>query len=172
MTQTYAQLQKQIARLQKEAVSLREKEVHGVVARIKEAIAHYGLTAEQLGFGRGSSEKAKGKASLKTVLAKYADGNGNFWSGMGKRPNWLHEALNAGKTLDELRVGGAAAATKGTKVKAKVVKAAKGAKGAKRKPSQVLFRDGNGNSWTGRGPQPRWLKEALAGGKTLEELKG
>jgi DNA-binding protein H-NS len=46
MTQTYAQIQKQIAQLQKTADALREKEVSGVISRIKEAIVHYGLTAQ------------------------------------------------------------------------------------------------------------------------------
>lgn len=32
------------------------------------------------------------------------------------------------------------------------------------------YRDGSGNEWTGRGLQPRWLKAAVANGKTLESL--
>jgi len=43
---------------------------------------------------------------------------------------------------------------------------------AQRRPSTVLYRDDAGHSWTGRGPQSRWLKEALAQGKTLSELAG
>ncbi|WP_444813507.1 H-NS family nucleoid-associated regulatory protein [Variovorax gracilis] len=34
----------------------------------------------------------------------------------------------------------------------------------------MLHSDGI-NSWTGRGPKPPWLREAIAGGKTLEDLK-
>lgn len=33
------------------------------------------------------------------------------------------------------------------------------------------FRDGSGNVWSGRGPRPRWLREALAAGRTLEEFQ-
>lgn len=163
MTQTFAQIQKQIAQLQKAADALREKEVAGVVSRIKEAIAHYGLTAQQLGYG--ATEPAFKKVGKTAAGAKYSDGNGNFWSGMGKRPYWLRDALAAGRTLDDFRVGGVvtAGAAKATKPTRKL---------AKRRPSSVLYRDGAGNSWTGRGPQPRWLKAALAGGKTLEQLKG
>jgi len=165
MTQTYAQIQKKIADLQKSADALRQKEVTGVVARIKTAIEHYGLTAQQLGFG-GSMPKARastGKGVGKTNrAAKYSDGNGNSWSGMGKRPFWLRDALAAGKSLEDFRTRGVAvAAPKGATKKTK-----------KRRPSTVLYRDGAGNAWTGRGPQPRWLKEALAGGKTLGDLKG
>ena len=52
----------QIDKLQKEADSLRAKEVSGVVARIREANAHYNLTPQQL-FGRaGRNGRADGRA--------------------------------------------------------------------------------------------------------------
>lgn len=35
----------------------------------------------------------------------------------------------------------------------------------------VKFRDDAGHSWTGFGPKPRWFTEALAAGKTADELK-
>jgi DNA-binding protein H-NS len=166
MAQTYAQIQKKIAALQKEADALRQREVAGVVSRIKVAIEHYGLTAEQLGLG-GTKATAKvaskangttGKAAA--GVAKFSDGNGNIWSGMGPRPQWLRTALEAGKSLEEFRTAGAAAAAP-----------KKSGKPVKRRPTRVLYRDGSGNAWTGRGPQPRWLKEAVASGKTLEEMK-
>ena len=52
MAQTYKQIQKQIEQLQRQAEVLRNSEVKGVVDRIKVAIAHYGLTAAQLGLGQ------------------------------------------------------------------------------------------------------------------------
>jgi DNA-binding protein H-NS len=36
--------------------------------------------------------------------AKYSDGNGNTWSGRGRKPAWVLEAEGQGKTLDDLRV--------------------------------------------------------------------
>jgi DNA-binding protein H-NS len=162
MTQTYSQLQKQIAMLQRQADALREKEVSGVIARIKVAIDHYGLTAGQLGFGTAATgRKGAPKAAAASAGAKYSDGNGNSWSGRGPRPHWLRDALTSGKSLDEFMTGAALAHGK----KANVRK-------FKRRPSSVLYRDGIGHSWTGRGPQPRWMKEALANGKSLEDLKG
>jgi len=35
----------------------------------------------------------------------------------------------------------------------------------------IRFRDANGNVWGGRGPRPRWLREALAGGKSLKDFE-
>src|SRR5687767_5327512 len=59
---TLADSNAQIEQLQKEAAALRAAEVSEVVGRIKEAIAHYGLTAEDLGFvarrGRQPGRKA------------------------------------------------------------------------------------------------------------------
>lgn len=34
----------------------------------------------------------------------------------------------------------------------------------------VKYRDAAGNTWSGRGLQPRWLKEALASGKSLQDF--
>lgn len=165
MTQTYSQIQKKLAKLQREADALRQKEMGGVIARIKVAIEHYGLTADHL-FGGGGTGKTNslGKSA---PGAKYSDGKGQSWSGRGPRPRWLREAIAGGAALELFAVPGAAAAAPAS-AKGRAAKTAK----AKRRPSTVLYQDGAGNSWTGRGPQPRWLKEALAGGKTLEEMKG
>nr|WP_285427193.1 H-NS family nucleoid-associated regulatory protein [Variovorax paradoxus] len=40
---------------------------------------------------------------------------------------------------------------------------------AKRK-TKIRYRDQAGNAWSGMGPQPRWLKEAVAAGTSLEQL--
>lgn len=158
MTQTYSQIQKKIETLQRQADKLRDQEIHGVIDRIKTAIAHYGLTAAQLGFGGGALSGRK-TTSGSNRDAKFGDGQGNWWSGRGPRPHWLRDALNAGRLLEEFAL--APDQTTGPAKKKKL---------SSRRPSSVLYRDGAGNSWTGRGPRPRWLKEALEGGKTLEEL--
>ena len=113
MAKTYAQIQAQIRKLQQEADALKAKEVAGVVARIQEAIAHYGLTAKDL-FGKlpvAAPPKAPRKASAKgakatksTAPAKYQDAAGHQWSGIGKRPNWFRAALASGKTAADLLI--------------------------------------------------------------------
>jgi DNA-binding protein H-NS len=37
--------------------------------------------------------------------AKYADVSGNTWSGKGRRPKWLIDALATGKTLADFDIG-------------------------------------------------------------------
>jgi DNA-binding protein H-NS len=45
-------------------------------------------------------------------------------------------------------------------------------KGPGKTPKKVAakYRDGAGNTWSGRGLQPKWLKAALEGGKTLKDF--
>ncbi|MDM0065344.1 H-NS histone family protein [Variovorax sp. J31P207] len=107
MATTYRTIQKQIDKLQKQAESLRDREVSGVVERIKVAIAHYGLTAADLGLEpRGGAKKstptkkAPGKAK-----SAFGDSTGNVWSGRGPHPHWLRDALAAGHSLEEFRLG-------------------------------------------------------------------
>jgi DNA-binding protein H-NS len=102
MATTYAQLTKQIEALKQEAEAQRAKELSDVVKKMKEAIAVYGLTAADLGFGpaksTGTSKSAKGKGGQG---AKFRDDAGNAWSGRGPRPGWLKAALAAGKQLSD-----------------------------------------------------------------------
>ena len=111
MAKSLTSILSQIERLQKEAAAIQLE----VVARIRKDIAKYGLTAEQL-FGATTTAgagRAKGGAR-KTVKAakapKYADAAGNTWGGMGKRPEWLRQALAAGQALEEFLVGKTSAA--------------------------------------------------------------
>ena len=115
---TLAALNAQIAALQAQADVLRKKEVAAVVAKIKDAIAHYGLTAADLGLATAARKNAKlpaaggakpaskrrkkagPKPSARTV--KFKDDQGNTWGGMGKRPTWFKAALASGKTPEEL----------------------------------------------------------------------
>lgn len=112
---TLATLNAQIAKLQAQADALRTKEIAEVIARIQDAIKHYGLTAADLGLGgakskaakaaggaaaRKSKRKAAGKKPARKI--KFADGQGNTWGGMGKRPDWFKAALAAGKKPEDL----------------------------------------------------------------------
>ena len=112
MAKSLAQIEAQIEKLRRQAESIKAKEVQGVIDRIKEAIAHYGLTAEDLGLARRPLRAAGGKAAKvaerkvvkPATLPKYGDGTGKTWSGRGKRPQWFKDALAAGRTAEELRV--------------------------------------------------------------------
>lgn len=166
MAQTYAQIQRQIDALQRQAETLRAREVDGVVQRIKEAISHYGLTADQLGFETAQSGATKSRKTSKALrdgggtAAAYSDGDGNTWGGRGPRPRWLRDALNAGKALEDF--ASSRSPKKSAPSKSKPA-------GSKRKTAKQ-YRDQNGNHWSGFGPKPGWLKNALAAGETLDKF--
>ena len=126
MPKSLAQIDAEIAKLQQQRAAVMAKEVDGVVARIKEAIAHYNLQVEDI-FGPGVAPKAAPKAAPTKAAAS--------------RPTTAAPRAGTG------RKGPA----KGTKV-------------------AVKYRDDAGNSWTGRGSTPRWVREALAQGATLERF--
>lgn len=168
MTRTYSQIQKEIEKLQRQAEVLRRAEIKGVVERIKAAVAHYGLTADQLGVGKqGNGSRAPGKTTgtIAGSDAKFSDGQGNRWSGRGPRPRWLRDALASGRSMEEFRTG-----APGTPAAAGSLAKAAGARKTKRAPSKVRYSDDAGHSWTGRGPKPGWLKAALDQGKSLEDF--
>jgi DNA-binding protein H-NS len=131
MAKSLSSILNQIERLQKEAASIQSE----VIDRIKKEIAKYSLTPEQL-FGQATARRAavvkpKQKSAPKVRAAKFADGAGNTWGGMGKRPEWLRQALEAGRALEEFLVAGAGAkpssaakVTQPTKRKAKPASAA------------------------------------------------
>ena len=118
MTKTYAQIQKQIEELQRQAEAARQKEIAGVVGRIKEAIEAYGLSAADLGLEtarrRGRPPKSAGAAARparkaratakRTIAPKYRDEAGNTWAGRGARPRWLRDALAAGRKIEEFAI--------------------------------------------------------------------
>ena len=55
---TYSQMLEDIELLRQQAEEVRRKEVEVVIARIRDAIAFWGLTEEDLGFGRKVQKSA------------------------------------------------------------------------------------------------------------------
>jgi DNA-binding protein H-NS len=113
MTKSYASIVKQIETLKAEAEKARRKEVDGVIGRIRTAIDAYQLTAADLGFGVKASGPKKAAAKTKVrrkgaaksaIVVKFRNDSGGTWGGRGKRPQWLRDALNAGKTLADFAV--------------------------------------------------------------------
>lgn len=112
----YLEIIEQISVLKRDADRLRRKELASVIREIKSQIKTYGITAEDLGFDalRGASSPQRGQSTSKKGIAgrrsgrkvapKYADSNGNSWSGRGKQPNWLKTYLSNGGDLAALLV--------------------------------------------------------------------
>ncbi|MFM0341112.1 H-NS histone family protein [Paraburkholderia fungorum] len=92
---SYKQLTAQLEKLHKEVALAREKEVAQAIADIKQKVAEYDLTAEELGF------TSKPTTARKTAsVAKYRNPKtGETWSGRGRSPSWL-----AGKNRDRFLI--------------------------------------------------------------------
>ena len=161
MTKTYAQLTREIQALQAHAEKLRHSETKDVIAKLNASIAQYGLTAQDLHFPGGSASSSSSStrsthsgASPRAVTSadgvKYSDGPARVWGGRGPRPAWLREAMAQGRSLESF------AATR---------KATRGAASAPT-PAKVSLppmysHPKTGQTWSGRGPKPAWLKQSL-----------
>ena len=97
--QSYQEIINQIEDLQKQAEKIRETERAAAITEIKEKIAIFAISAEELGLtSTGKRPSTKGKSNVK---AKYRDPvSGATWSGRGKMPVWLKEQVDAGKSKD------------------------------------------------------------------------
>jgi DNA-binding protein H-NS len=99
---TYQEIVQKISELQKQAEEIKAREQAAVIADIREKIEQYGLTADDLGFG-GKVVAGKKTVSRK-VPVRYRDGAGNTWTGRGKRPGWLTQALASGKSMEDFLI--------------------------------------------------------------------
>jgi DNA-binding protein H-NS len=103
---TYQELKAQAEKLFAEAEEMRQKEIDGAIADIREKIQLYGLTAADLGLaagGPGASRRGKPQA---VAAVKYRGPNGETWGGgRGRKPQWVTKALKEGRDLSEFAVG-------------------------------------------------------------------
>jgi len=96
---SYQEILSQIEELKQKAQEARRQELAGAIAEIKRLMAEFGITVEDLG-GKAGKTKTRGAAA-----AKYRDpSSGKTWSGRGRRPGWVVDLENQGKTLDSCRI--------------------------------------------------------------------
>ncbi|OFZ97442.1 MAG: hypothetical protein A3H35_11850 [Betaproteobacteria bacterium RIFCSPLOWO2_02_FULL_62_17] len=119
---TYKNLLGEINRLQTLAAKRRRKEVGAVITDIRQKMADYGITLDELqapgrkrrGGGSGAkpgrpagkkAAKPKKKAAKRKVAPKYKDPqSGATWSGRGLTPKWLAEKEKAGAQREEFLI--------------------------------------------------------------------
>ena len=90
--------------VEKEIKERQRQEVKEARERILAIAQDLGVSVEELLAGGGG--KAKGKGSGAKVQAQYRnpDDENQTWTGRGRQPKWVAEALSKGKTLDDLRI--------------------------------------------------------------------
>lgn len=101
---TYLELKEQAEKLLAEAEKMREQEIADAIADIKRKIELYGLTAADLGLSKGIGPGSFRPKAAKSPV-KYRGPNGETWSGgRGRKPQWVTEALQQGRDLEEFAV--------------------------------------------------------------------
>ncbi|MEW1780655.1 H-NS histone family protein [Arthrobacter sp. NPDC080086] len=84
---TYKELIAQKAKLEEQIENARAKELETVIQQVRQTVAEYGLSAEDLGLAPRRGRRAGSKAP---VPAKYRDPKtGATWSGRGRAPAWI-----------------------------------------------------------------------------------
>ena len=120
---TYGELQSQIEDLKRKAAVARKEELGSAIRDIKKKIAEFGLTAADLGLAPTVAPKRAVKSPAKVssaksgpfnkkrratagvkVAPKYRGPAGELWTGRGRQPNWVAEALAGGRTMDDLLI--------------------------------------------------------------------
>ncbi len=88
MSQSLKDLLQQREALEKAITEARQNEIASAVTKVREIVAEYGLTAQDIFPGRGG--KSAGAKAASKVAAKYRDpATGQTWTGRGKAPKWI-----------------------------------------------------------------------------------
>lgn len=88
MTQTYKELLRQREALELAISQARQNEISSAVTKVRELVAEFGLTAQDVFPGRGSKNSMP--KAVSKVAAKYRDpATGKTWTGRGKAPKWI-----------------------------------------------------------------------------------
>ena len=96
---TYKELKAQAEALLKQAETARRAETSAVVAEIQARMREYGITIDDL---KGGAKKSKSRGA---VAAKYRNpATGDSWSGRGRAPRWLADAMAKGRSKEEFKV--------------------------------------------------------------------
>ena len=93
LRQLQSDIDSELKSRRREDVKLAQKELKSVAEK-------YGFSLNEL--VSGSTAKASGKPS--TVRFRHPDDPGKVWSGRGRKPVWIKEWEQAGRSLEKLRV--------------------------------------------------------------------
>lgn len=96
---TYKDLMEQRRELEQRIELARKAEVAAVVADIRQKIADYNLSPEDI-FRTGAAKSA----SKNIVPPKYRGINGETWTGRGRTPGWLTAAMAEGYSLTDFLI--------------------------------------------------------------------
>ena len=108
-------LRQQIAEMEKQAAELQKKNRPAVLAELREQMAAYGITAEELSRPAAKAAKPRGPLAKTASPAKakkpgvpspikYRGPEGQGWTGHGTAPRWLNDLVAAGQTREDFLI--------------------------------------------------------------------
>ncbi len=103
---TLKRLANQEARLQAEKQAARQE----AIETVNQLISIFSLKAADLTFGvaapvqKSTIQKIKPVKQRRKAAPKYRVADGRTWTGRGKMPLFIRDALNAGSTLEDLLI--------------------------------------------------------------------
>jgi DNA-binding protein H-NS len=98
---SYKELLAQRETLERQIEEAKSREYAEVLNEIKQKMADYGITLQELAGGRGAKGAKAASRSRSGVAPKYRDpDSGSTWSGRGKPPKWI-----AGQDRDSFLIG-------------------------------------------------------------------
>ena len=97
MSMSYKELLQKREALEQEIAQVRQNEIASAVAKVRELVAEYGLTVQDVFPGRGA--KTSAPKSVSKVAAKYRDpaNPAQTWTGRGRTPAWVQALQAAGQ---------------------------------------------------------------------------
>jgi DNA-binding protein H-NS len=87
---SYKELLAQRESLERQIEEAKSREYAEVLNEIKQKMADYGITLQELAGGRGAKSTKAASRGRTGVAPKYRDpDSGSTWSGRGKPPKWI-----------------------------------------------------------------------------------
>ena len=97
----YQEIMQEISRLEREAAAIRSAEKSEALKEVRRLVGLYGMTeGEVFGANRPANRPAKSP-----VAPKYRNPQNNeTWTGRGRKPLWVVNALNQGATMEQFLI--------------------------------------------------------------------
>jgi DNA-binding protein H-NS len=99
---SYQELRSQAEALMAQAEQVRKEEIASVIAGIKATMKQYNISAADLGITGG---QRKVRVAKTPGVVKYRGPNGETWAGgLGRKPQWVRNIIDAGRNIEEFKV--------------------------------------------------------------------
>lgn len=99
------ELQELARDIEQEIVARREQDRERVLSQMRDLAGSIGMSLEDLLKQERGRDRARVPGTVVAVRYRHPENAALTWAGRGKRPQWIVEWLESGRTLDELEGG-------------------------------------------------------------------